>query len=91
VDEAWYDLLKRMFSDLPAYEWGRRVNKHVHTAFNTRVPAGRYEASMPNRPSVRVADGSDNPDYYVTLTVYHELHCLVSSAEQPLFQLQSLT
>lgn len=45
--------------------------------FNTRVPAERYEAAMNNRSSVRVADGSDNPDYYVTLTVYHELHCLM--------------
>ncbi|KAK3293019.1 uncharacterized protein B0H64DRAFT_403324 [Chaetomium fimeti] len=45
--------------------------------FNTRVPAERYEATMNNRTSVRVADGSDNPDYYVTLTVYHELHCLM--------------
>ncbi|KAL2015519.1 hypothetical protein VTK56DRAFT_5336 [Thermocarpiscus australiensis] len=45
--------------------------------FNTRVPAERYEATMGNRTSVRVADGSDNPDYYVTLTVYHELHCLM--------------
>jgi len=49
-----------------------------YAAFNTRVPAERYEASMNNRSSARVADGSDNPDYYVTLTVYHELHCLVS-------------
>jgi hypothetical protein len=49
-------------------------------AFNTRVPAERYEATMNNRTSVRVADGSENPDYYVTLTVYHELHCLVSSS-----------
>ncbi|KAJ4288265.1 hypothetical protein N0V88_007455 [Collariella sp. IMI 366227] len=33
---------------------------------------------MNNRSSARVADGSDDPDYYVTLTVYHEIHCLVS-------------
>ncbi|KAG7285760.1 hypothetical protein NEMBOFW57_008054 [Staphylotrichum longicolle] len=45
--------------------------------FNTRVPADRYEAGMHNRSSARVADGSENPDYYVTLTVYHELHCLM--------------
>ncbi|KAK4158405.1 hypothetical protein C8A00DRAFT_39380 [Chaetomidium leptoderma] len=37
--------------------------------FNTRVPTERYEAAMNNRTSVRVADGSDNPDYYVTLTM----------------------
>lgn len=43
--------------------------------FNTRVPAERYEATMGNRSSVRVAD--DSGDYYVTLTVYHELHCLM--------------
>jgi hypothetical protein len=55
----------------------RRVNTS-NAAFNTRVPAERYEATMNNRSSVRVADGSENPDYYVTLTVYHELHCLVS-------------
>lgn len=48
-------------------------------AFNTRVPAKRYEATMGNRTSVCLEDGSDNPDYYVTLTVYHELHCLASS------------
>ncbi|KAL2146419.1 hypothetical protein VTI28DRAFT_4172 [Corynascus sepedonium] len=46
-------------------------------AFNTRVPAKRYEATMGNRTSVRLEDGSENPDYYVTLTVYHELHCLM--------------
>ncbi|KAL2194164.1 hypothetical protein P885DRAFT_71491 [Corynascus similis CBS 632.67] len=45
--------------------------------FNTRVPAKRYEATMGNRTSVCLEDGSDNPDYYVTLTVYHELHCLM--------------
>ncbi|KAK4446249.1 hypothetical protein QBC34DRAFT_305295 [Podospora aff. communis PSN243] len=43
--------------------------------FNTRVPAERYEASMGNRSSVRISDGSG--DYYVTLTMYHELHCLM--------------
>ncbi|KAK0609433.1 hypothetical protein B0T14DRAFT_441827 [Immersiella caudata] len=43
--------------------------------FNTRVPAERYEASMGNRSTVRVNDGSG--DYYVTLTMYHELHCLM--------------
>jgi hypothetical protein len=59
-----------------AYEWTMRITPI--TAFNTRVPAERYEATMNNRTSARVADGSDNPDYYVTLTVYHELHCLVS-------------
>ena len=55
-----------------------RKNNSDDIAFNTRVPAERYAATMNNRTSVRVADGSDNPDYYVTLTVYHELHCLVS-------------
>ncbi|KAL2132721.1 hypothetical protein VTI74DRAFT_3459 [Chaetomium olivicolor] len=43
--------------------------------FNTRVPAKRYEATMGGRPSVRLADGSG--DYYVTLNVYHEIHCLM--------------
>lgn len=57
--------------------WMDSMTNASHTAFNTRVPAERYEATMNNRPSVRVADGSENPDYYVTLTVYHELHCLV--------------
>ncbi|KAH6847689.1 hypothetical protein B0I37DRAFT_149929 [Chaetomium sp. MPI-CAGE-AT-0009] len=46
---------------------------------------------MNNRTSVRVADGSDNPDYYVTLTVYHELHCLVRPSMPHLpFQLAEL-
>lgn len=61
----------------PTHGWTVRLTQ-AHTAFNTRVPAARYEASMNNRSSARVADGSENPDYYVTLTVYHELHCLVS-------------
>ncbi|KAL2263973.1 hypothetical protein VTK26DRAFT_3967 [Humicola hyalothermophila] len=43
--------------------------------FNTRVPAERYEATMAGRLTVRLADGSG--DYYVTLTMYHELHCLM--------------
>ncbi|KAK0649770.1 hypothetical protein B0T16DRAFT_428377 [Cercophora newfieldiana] len=43
--------------------------------FNTRVPAERYESSMNNRSSVRLSDGSG--DYYVTLTMYHDLHCLM--------------
>jgi hypothetical protein len=61
-----------------AYTWMDSGTNTRHAAFNTRVPAERYEATMNNRTSVRVADGSENPDYYVTLTVYHELHCLVS-------------
>lgn len=60
--------------------WATIATNTYHIAFNTRVPAERYEAAMDNRTSVRVADGSDNPDYYVTLTVYHEIHCLVRPA-----------
>ena len=65
-------------------------NNTGHAAFNTRVPAERYEATMNNRTSVRVEDGSENPDYYVTLTVYHELHCLVSCAALVLNPLSTL-
>ena len=80
LDDAWYDLLKRMYLKSILEEWAMIAINPCHIAFNTRVPAERYEAAMNNRPSVRVADGSDNPDYYVTLTVYHELHCLVCSS-----------
>lgn len=74
---AWFDMLKRTISPSASQQSPRHFERLTQdAAFNTRVPAERYEASMNNRSSVRVSDGSG--DYYVTLTMYHDLHCLVS-------------
>ncbi|KAM7184993.1 hypothetical protein V8F20_011977 [Naviculisporaceae sp. PSN 640] len=64
--------LERLAFDLPSPEvddaWFALLEP-----FNTRVPPGKFEPM--NRSSIQVTD--DSGDYYVTLTMYHEIHCLM--------------